>query len=152
LLLENDEIAVAGRVRPEENESFLIPSAHEILCHANPLSHQKTLDHFGGTEPYQANNEVLSFQMSSLNSMNDFNRQIRNHWRTNQALSSVGGRRRLFIYDHLSDHINDHHHQVHIGVSHHINDDGRNLAEFYRNEEAKCGEMHTESHLRPVMH
>jgi hypothetical protein len=51
----------------------------------------------------------------------------------------VGGRRRLFIYDHHSDHINDHHGQVQLGISHHINDDDRNIANFYPNEEAKCG-------------
>jgi hypothetical protein len=152
LLLENDEIAVAGRVRPEVNECFLIPSASDIICDAIQKSHQETHDLFAGTASYKANSELLSFQMSSLNSMTDFNRQVRNHWRTHQALSSVGGRRRLFIHDHHSDHINDHHDQVQLGNSHHINDDDRNLANFYPNEEAKCGEMNTESHLRPDMH
>ena len=49
----------------------------------------------------------------------------------------MGGRRRVLIYDHHSDHINDHHGQVPLGISHHINDDYRNLANFYPNEEAK---------------
>ena len=69
--------------------------------------------------------------------MNDFNRQHRNHSRTHPALSSVGVRRRVLIYDHDSEHINDHHGKVQLCISHHINDDYRNLANFYPNEEAK---------------
>ena len=57
-------------------------------------------------------------------------------------MSLGGGRRRLFIYDLHSDRINDHHDEVKISVSQHINDDGRYIAGFYRNEEAKCSEMH----------
>jgi hypothetical protein len=57
-------------------------------------------------------------------------------------LTSGGGRRRLFIHDHHSDRINDHHDHVKLGASHHINDDGRDMAGFYRNEEAKYSEMH----------
>jgi hypothetical protein len=67
-------------------------------------------------------------------------------------LSSAGGRRRLFIYDHHSDNIKDLHDQVKLGVSDHIKDDDRNLADFYRDEEAKCSEMHTESRLRAEVH
>lgn len=39
-----------------------------------------------------------------------------------------------------------------LGVSDHIKDDDRNLADFYRDEEAKCSEMHTESRLRAEVH
>ena len=67
-------------------------------------------------------------------------------------MSSAGGRRRLFIYDHHSDHIKDLQDQVKLGVPHHIKDDDRNLADFYRDEEAKCSDMHTESHLRAEVH